>query len=411
MSDTPGGVVGTVEQADQAGGPPPVPRRESARKLQLVEAASQLFQERGYHRVSMEDIAQRVGIRGPALYRHFRSKQDILARVVLEQISVTANVVEVAANVDGSPQERFDKMTEELARLVLARDEAMLWRWERRNLAEHDATAYRARARQLEAGVASVVAGLRPNASAADVELLAWAVLSVFAHSRGLRSSASSNGHEAPAVLLRRFAAAVVQVPLAEGGTTTEVPTFRGRGRREQIIEAATQLFADRGFADVSMEDIAANSDAALATIYQYFDSKVALLAVILRRSITGLNYTMVHHLAGLKSPESELAGLLELYVSLALGPHGRAFGIFDEEVVMLSTEEREDLVLSYRGHVDQWVSVLREVRPELGNSEARARVRSALGMAADIVQTPRLRVRATLHQDLITLMTALLEA
>ncbi|WP_040841415.1 TetR/AcrR family transcriptional regulator [Nocardia brevicatena] len=375
-----------------------------------MEAAGRLFQERGYHRVSMEEIAQRVGIRGPALYRHFRNKQDILAHVVLGQISVTASVVEAAANADGTSRTRFDKMTEDLARLVLTRDEAMLWRWERRNLAQADVSAYRARARQLEAAVASVVSGLRPEAPAADVELLSWAVLSVFAHSRGLRSSGSSGGHDAPAALLRRFAAEVVRVPLAEGGSAEGVPPiFRAGGRRERIIEAATQLFADRGFVEVSMEDIAAESDAALATIYQNFDSKGALLAVILRRAMAGLNYTVTHRLAGLVSPESRLAALLGLYVELALGPHGRTFGIFDQEVVMLGEGEREDLLVSYRGHVDQWVAVLREVRPELGSAEARARVRSALGLAADIAQTPRLRARATLHQDLVALMSSLL--
>lgn len=408
MSDTPGGVTGTVEEVDQPATTPARPRKESARKLQLVEAAGQLFQERGYHRVSMEDIAQQVGIRGPALYRHFHNKQDILARVVLEQISVTTNVVEAAANLDGTAQDRFDKMTEDLARLVLTRDEAMLWRWERRNLSDDDVDAYRARARQLEAATASVVSGLRPDSTGADVELLSWAILSVFAHSRGLRSP---SGRDSSAALLRRFAAAVVRTPLTQGGSAEGLPTYRAGGRREQIIEAATQLFAERGFVDVSMEDIGAESDAALATIYQYFDSKTALLWVILRRSIDGLNYAVAHRLAGLEGPEAELDALLQLYVDLALGPHGRTFSIFDEEVLMLSEDERNDLLEGYRGHIGQWVSVLREVRPELGSSEARARVRSALGLAADITQTPRLRVRTTLHQDLIGLMESVLRS
>ncbi len=110
-----------------------------------------------------------------------------------------------------------------------------------------------------------------------------------------------------------------MQVPLKEGGVSEETPTFRAGGRREQIIEAATRLFAARGFVDVSMEDVAAEADAALATIYQYFDSKLALLGVILRRSIEGLNYVVTHRLAGLPTPESELDALLDLYVELAL--------------------------------------------------------------------------------------------
>ena len=53
---------------------PPLPRRE-----QLLEAAAALFAERGYHAVGIDDIGAAAGISGPGVYRHFPSKQALLA--------------------------------------------------------------------------------------------------------------------------------------------------------------------------------------------------------------------------------------------------------------------------------------------------------------------------------------------
>ncbi|SKV49988.1 Transcriptional regulator, TetR family [Mycobacteroides abscessus subsp. abscessus] len=47
-----------------------VKRRPKDRKVQIAKASSDAFSESGYHAVSMEEIAARVGISAPALYRH-----------------------------------------------------------------------------------------------------------------------------------------------------------------------------------------------------------------------------------------------------------------------------------------------------------------------------------------------------
>ena len=54
-------------------------RMKAERRLQLVRAASRLFAERGFRAVSMEDLAAEAGVSGPAVYRHFASKEALLA--------------------------------------------------------------------------------------------------------------------------------------------------------------------------------------------------------------------------------------------------------------------------------------------------------------------------------------------
>lgn len=50
----------------------------TSRREQLVTAAARLFHQRGYPAVTMEDIGHAAGIAGPSVYRHFRSKADLL---------------------------------------------------------------------------------------------------------------------------------------------------------------------------------------------------------------------------------------------------------------------------------------------------------------------------------------------
>ena len=47
-----------------------------------MAAAAELFAHHGFHGVGIDDIGAAVGISGPALYRHFRSKDAILGEML-----------------------------------------------------------------------------------------------------------------------------------------------------------------------------------------------------------------------------------------------------------------------------------------------------------------------------------------
>lgn len=50
-----------------------------------LDAAEELFAERGYHTTTLGDVAERIGIRAPSLYNHFRNK-EALYRAVLNRL-------------------------------------------------------------------------------------------------------------------------------------------------------------------------------------------------------------------------------------------------------------------------------------------------------------------------------------
>jgi len=53
------------------------------RRQQLVTAAARLFAERGFHGVTIEELGASVGISGPGLYKHFASKDAVLAEMLV----------------------------------------------------------------------------------------------------------------------------------------------------------------------------------------------------------------------------------------------------------------------------------------------------------------------------------------
>jgi AcrR family transcriptional regulator len=74
------------------------------RREMILEAAAQLFFERGFAGTGIDEIGAAVGVTGPAFYRHFESKQDLLVALVERAVSRLQDVVDRAvAEADGDP--------------------------------------------------------------------------------------------------------------------------------------------------------------------------------------------------------------------------------------------------------------------------------------------------------------------
>ena len=53
------------------------------RRDQILQTAAELFAARGFHGVSVGEIGKACGISGPALYKHFDSKDAVLAAMLV----------------------------------------------------------------------------------------------------------------------------------------------------------------------------------------------------------------------------------------------------------------------------------------------------------------------------------------
>ena len=56
-------------------------------KDRILEEALTLFAENGYDGTGVEQIAEKVGIKAPSLYKHFKGKEDIMTALM----SITRN--------------------------------------------------------------------------------------------------------------------------------------------------------------------------------------------------------------------------------------------------------------------------------------------------------------------------------
>ena len=65
---------------------------ETTRREQILATAAELFAARGFHGVSVADLGAACGISGPALYKHFPSKQAMLAEMLT---SISERLLEV----------------------------------------------------------------------------------------------------------------------------------------------------------------------------------------------------------------------------------------------------------------------------------------------------------------------------
>ena len=64
----------------------------TTRRQQILSTAAELFARRGFHGVSVAELGAAVGISGPALYRHFPSKDAMLAEML---VSISEELLDV----------------------------------------------------------------------------------------------------------------------------------------------------------------------------------------------------------------------------------------------------------------------------------------------------------------------------
>lgn len=85
-------------------------RRSGGRRDQILRTAAELFARKGFNGVSINDIGSAVGISGPALYRHFPSKDAVLGEMLVD---VSQRLLDRAQEVVGAtsdPRERMERL-------------------------------------------------------------------------------------------------------------------------------------------------------------------------------------------------------------------------------------------------------------------------------------------------------------
>jgi AcrR family transcriptional regulator len=81
--------------------------RAPERRKQLLEVARRVFGRRGYHTVTMDDVAKESGVTKPILYDHFPSKRDLYRDLLEADLANLRNRVVEALETSAGNRERI----------------------------------------------------------------------------------------------------------------------------------------------------------------------------------------------------------------------------------------------------------------------------------------------------------------
>lgn len=392
-----------------AGGSPanPVKRRPRDRKAQIARAAGDAFSELGYHAVSMENIAARVGISAAALYRHSQGKYDLFRSAVLALGQLLVDATEFADHLpdDADPQETLRALTGALIdTTIINRTAGGLYRWEGRYLHGEDEDVLTGQVRLVNRRLQRPLIRLRPKLQPRQRWVLSAAVLSVIGSITDHRSRLSNDEIRAT---LSDIVAAVLKadVPVqrpSEPKSAQAVTMPSAVGSYELLLHESIRLFNERGYRETGMEDIAAAVGIPVASIYQYFPSKAAILAVSYRRGADQLSGDLSTILAAGGDPKQSLQQLIDAFINRLLANPELARVYYTERHNVPDTEA----VLLYNIHrstVESWARLAVAARPGLSLGRARYAVHAAFALAVDVGQLvipgPSQSARATLRR------------
>lgn len=150
--------------------------------------------------------------------------------------------------------------------------------------------------------------------------------------------------------------------------------------RRSQLLAAAEQLIAERGFLAVRLEDIGAAAGVSGPAIYRHFPGKEGLLVELLVEVSTRLLTGGQAVVAEAADAHAALAGLIEFHLDFALGEPD-LIRIQDRDLANLPAAAQRQVRRAQRRYVETWVGVLREVNPRLDEDRARVMAHAAFGL------------------------------
>ncbi|HEY9215643.1 MAG TPA: TetR/AcrR family transcriptional regulator [Ancylobacter sp.] len=87
--------------------------------------------------------------------------------------------------------------------------------------------------------------------------------------------------------------------------------------RRRAILDAALEVFAERGFTGARMEDVAARAGVAKGTLYLYFKDKAALFEGLVREAADPVLGTLERELAGFEGSTRDFLHLLFAHLEI----------------------------------------------------------------------------------------------
>ena len=182
-----------------------VPRgSKTPRQREFIAAAARLFSARGYHSVGINEISAELGLSGPAIYRHYPSKEALLIAVLDEAITSHLDEVRDIVSSGSTPRESLDAIVDHHINFAYGETENIVtWRTEFRSLPTADRHRLRYLQRLRTEEWVRTVGSLRPDLTDDQVRACCHAAIAILQSPTEFRSAL---GRRELIPLLRRMA-------------------------------------------------------------------------------------------------------------------------------------------------------------------------------------------------------------
>lgn len=149
--------------------------------------------------------------------------------------------------------------------------------------------------------------------------------------------------------------------------------------RRQEILKIAADLFAERGFANVTVDDIGDAAGVSGPALYHHFAGKEALLGEML----VGISEYLLEggrRVADRSPTDAVLGELVRFHAAFAVDDRSLITVQF-RDLVHASDEARAQVRRLQANYVALWVAALRATSPQLDRREAHAVVHAVFGL------------------------------
>ncbi len=364
-----------------------VRRRPKDRKAQIARASAEAFSALGYHGVSMETIAARVGISAAALYRHYTGKYELFRDAVLNLGQQLVDCTAFADEDDSDAEVTLRRLVSALIDTAMAnRESGGLYRWEARYLRGDDQASLFAQMRTVHHRIQRPLTAIRPDLTSRQRWTLSTAALSVI-------GSIVDHRAKLPAIQVRALLADLADTVLAAelpdvddavAEPRQQVPATAEVSKYEALLNESMRLFNLKGYRDTSMEDIAAAVGMPASGIYRYFSGKSDILAAAFRRAADRLSAELSEIVGSTPEPAEALTAVIDAFVVRSFDGPELDYVYYTERLNMTQGDQKILRNLQ-RANVESWVDLVVAVRPDWTPGQARFAVHAAMSLVIDL--------------------------
>ena len=192
---------------------------------------------------------------------------------------------------------------------------------------------------------------------------------------------------------------------------TATLGTSRERAkaeRRSALLHAAADLFADRGFERVSLEDLGKAVGISGPAVYRHFASKQAVLAALLIDVSRELGAGADTVIASSASDDQKLRELIAFHVEFAL-TNADVILVQDRDLDSLAPDDHGTVRSLQRSYIEAWVGVLANIHPDVPVAGLRIRARATFGLINSTPHSARTSPKASVRELLESMALAAL--